>query len=97
MFDYRKGYKLSTYATINKIVRVSRNLLQKNGRESTDEEIAAEFGLPEYVTLADFIEDHDAKAPAEAASFTLLKEEIGKVLDTLTERERVVLMLCFGF
>ena len=146
-FDYRKGYKFSTYATwwirqaitraiadqartiripvhmvetINKLVRVSRNLLQKNGREPTDEEIAVEMEVPvervreikkiaqEPVSLespigeeddshlGDFIEDHDAKAPADAASFTLLKEQLGEVLDTLTEREKEVLRLRFG-
>ena len=146
-FDYRKGYKFSTYATwwirqaitraiadqartiripvhmvetINKLVRVSRNLLQKNGREPTDEEIAAEMEVPvdrvreikkiaqEPVSLetpigeeddshlGDFIEDHDAQAPADAASFMLLKEQLEDVLDTLTAREKQVLRLRFG-
>ena len=154
-FDYRKGYKFSTYAiwwiyqaitlaiadqartikipvhiveTINKLNRVSRNLLYENGYEPTDAEIAAEmevpvgrvceikkiaqepisldipiveepddeFGLPEYDTLADYIVYEDAQDPFDAVSFTLLKEEIGKVLDTLTAREKIVLMLRFG-
>ena len=146
-FDYRKGYKFSTYATwwirqaitraiadqartiripvhmvetINKLIRVSRNLLQKNGREPTDEEIAVEMEVPvdrvreikkiaqEPVSLetpigeeddshlGDFIEDHDAQAPAEAASFMLLREQLGEVLDTLTAREKSVLRLRFG-
>ncbi len=146
-FDYRKGYKLSTYATwwirqaitrsiadqartiripvhmvetINKLVRTSRQLLQELGREPTAEEIAEEMGLtPERVReiqkiaqepvsletpigeeedshLGDFIEDVDALAPAEAASFMLLKEQIEEVLDTLNEREQRVLRLRFG-
>ncbi|MBE8951232.1 MAG: RNA polymerase sigma factor RpoD [Quinella sp. 3Q1] len=146
-FDYRKGYKFSTYATwwirqaitraiadqartiripvhmvetINKLTRVSRNLLQKNGREPTDEEIAEEMELDvarvreikkisqEPVSLetpvgeeddshlGDFIEDHDAPAPADAASFMLLKEQLEDVLGTLTQREKNVLRLRFG-
>jgi RNA polymerase primary sigma factor len=146
-FDYRKGYKLSTYATwwirqaitrsiadqartiripvhmvetINKLVRTSRQLLQELGREPTAEEIAEEMGLtPERVReiqkiaqepvsletpigeeedshLGDFIEDVDALAPAEAASFVMLKEQIEEVLDTLNEREQRVLRLRFG-
>ncbi len=146
-FDYRKGYKFSTYATwwirqaitraiadqartiripvhmvetINKLIRVSRNLLQQNGREPTDEEIAVEMEVPvdrvreikkiaqEPVSLetpigeeddshlGDFIEDHDAQAPADAASAILLKEQLGEVLDTLTAREKEVLRLRFG-
>ena len=146
-FDYRKGYKFSTYATwwirqaitraiadqartiripvhmvetINKLIRVSRNLLQKNGREPTDEEIAEEMEVPvervreikkiaqEPVSLetpvgeeddshlGDFIEDHDAPAPADAASFMLLKEQLEDVLGTLTPREKNVLRLRFG-
>ena len=146
-FDYRKGYKFSTYATwwirqaitraiadqartiripvhmvetINKLIRVSRNLLQKNGREPTDEEIAEEMELPverireikkiaqEPVSLetpvgeeddshlGDFIEDQDAPAPADAASFMLLKEQLEDVLGTLTPREKNVLRLRFG-
>ena len=146
-FDYRKGYKFSTYATwwirqaitraiadqartiripvhmvetINKLIRISRNLLQKNGREPTDEEIAVEMDIPvervreikkiaqEPVSLetpvgeeddshlGDFIEDHDAPAPADAASFMLLKEQLEDVLGTLTPREKNVLRLRFG-
>ena len=137
-FDYRKGYKFSTYATwwirqaITRaiadqartiripVIRVSRNLLQKNGREPTDEEIAEEMELPvervreikkiaqEPVSLetpvgeeddshlGDFIEDQDAPAPADAASFMLLKEQLEDVLGTLTPREKNVLRLRFG-
>ena len=146
-FDYRKGYKFSTYATwwirqaitraiadqartiripvhmvetINKLIRVSRNLLQKNGREPTDEEIAAEMeievarvreirkiaqepvsletpvGEEDDSHLGDFIEDQDAPAPADAASFMLLKEQLEDVLGTLTPREKNVLRLRFG-
>ncbi len=146
-FDYRKGYKFSTYATwwirqaitraiadqartiripvhmvetINKFNRVSRQLVQVLGREPTAEEIAAEMemgvdrvreiikiaqepvsletpiGEEEDSHLGDFIEDHDAPAPAEAASFRLLKEKLEEVLDTLTTREKKVLRLRFG-
>ncbi|AZR73138.1 RNA polymerase sigma factor RpoD [Anoxybacter fermentans] len=146
-FDYRKGYKFSTYATwwirqaitrsiadqartiripvhmvetINKLIRVSRQLLQELGREPTPEEIAKEMDLtPEKVReimkiaqepvsletpigeeedshLGDFIEDEDAPAPAAAASYKLLKEQLGDVLDTLSEREKRVLELRFG-
>ena len=146
-FDYRKGYKFSTYATwwirqaitraiadqartiripvhmvetINKLIRVSRNLLQKNGREPTDEEIAVELdvsvervreikkiaqepvsletpvGEEDDSHLGDFIEDQDAQAPADAASFMLLKEQLEDVLGTLTPREKNVLRLRFG-
>ena len=146
-FDYRKGYKFSTYATwwirqaitraiadqartiripvhmvetINKLIRVSRNLLQKNGRDPTDEEIAKEMEVPvervreirkiaqepvsletpvgeeEDSHLGDFIEDQDAPAPADAASFMLLKEQLEDVLGTLTPREKNVLRLRFG-
>ncbi|MCL6553478.1 MAG: RNA polymerase sigma factor RpoD [Firmicutes bacterium] len=146
-FDWRKGYKFSTYATwwirqaitraladqartiripvhmvetINKLVRVSRQLLQELGREPTAEEIAEAMGLPvervreinkiaqepisletpigeeEDSHLGDFIEDHDALAPAEAASFTMLKEQLESVLETLSPRERKVLKLRFG-
>ena len=146
-FDYRKGYKFSTYATwwirqaitraiadqartiripvhmvetINKLIRVSRQLLQSLGREPSPEEIAKEMdvsvdrvreimkiaqepvsletpiGEEEDSHLGDFIEDHDAPAPAEAASFVLLKEQLEDVLDTLTEREEKVLRLRFG-
>jgi RNA polymerase primary sigma factor len=146
-FDYRKGYKFSTYATwwirqaitraiadqartiripvhmvetINKLMRQHRRLLQEYGREPTPEEIglAMEIG-PEKVEeilkisqepvsletpigeeedshLGDFIEDRNALAPADAASFQLLKEQVGEVLHTLTEREARVLELRFG-
>ncbi|HIX84060.1 MAG TPA: RNA polymerase sigma factor RpoD [Candidatus Megamonas gallistercoris] len=106
--------------TINKLIRVSRQLLQSLGREPTPEEIAKEMnvsvdrvreimkiaqepvsletpiGEEEDSHLGDFIEDHDAPAPAEAASFVLLKEQLEDVLDTLTEREEKVLRLRFG-
>jgi RNA polymerase primary sigma factor len=146
-FDYRKGYKFSTYATwwirqaitraiadqartiripvhmvetINKLIRVSRQLLQSLGREPTAEEIAEEMemspdrvreimkiaqepvsletpiGEEEDSHLGDFIEDQDAPAPAEAASFRLLKEQLEEVLNTLTPREEKVLRLRFG-
>ena len=146
-FDYRKGYKFSTYATwwirqaitraiadqartiripvhmvetINKLIRVSRQLLQENGREPTPQEIAERMDFPvervreimkiaqepvsletpigeeEDSHLGDFIEDQEAPAPAEAASFTLLKEQLSEVLDTLTDRERKVLSKRFG-
>ncbi|NMB96074.1 MAG: RNA polymerase sigma factor RpoD, partial [Clostridiaceae bacterium] len=146
-FDYRKGYKFSTYATwwirqaitraiadqartiripvhmvetINKLIRVSRQLLQELGREPTPEEIAKEMNLPvekvrevmkisqepvsletpigeeEDSHLGDFIPDDEAPAPAESAAFTLLKEQLMDVLDTLTPREEKVLRLRFG-
>ncbi len=146
-FDWRKGFKFSTYATwwirqaitraladqartiripvhmvetINKLIRVSRTLLQELGREPTAEEIAQAMILPvervreiikiaqepisletpigeeEDSHLGDFIEDQDALAPAEAASFTMLKEQLEDVLETLTPRERKVLKLRFG-
>jgi len=146
-FDYRKGYKFSTYATwwirqaitraiadqartiripvhmvetINKLIRVSRQLLQELGREPLPEEIADEMdisvervreimkiaqepvsletpiGEEEDSHLGDFIEDEDAPAPAEAASFLLLKEQLEEVLETLTPREEKVLRLRFG-
>jgi len=106
--------------TINKLIRVSRQLLQKHGREPTLEEIAAEMdvsvervreimkiaqepvsletpiGEEEDSHLGDFIEDHDAPAPADAASFMLLKEQLAEVLSTLTDREKKVLKLRFG-
>ncbi|GGG05989.1 RNA polymerase sigma factor RpoD [Paenibacillus aceti] len=106
--------------TINKLIRVSRQLLQEIGREPTPEEIAAEMDIsPEKVreimkiaqepvsletpigeendsNLGDFIEDHDALAPADAAAFELLREQLEEVLDTLTEREENVLRLRFG-
>lgn len=146
-FDYRKGYKFSTYATwwirqaitraiadqartiripvhmvetINKLIRVSRQLLQELGREPAPEEIAEEMDLSvervreimkiaqepvsletpigeeEDSHLGDFIEDQEVPAPAEAASFILLKEQLEGVLNTLTEREEKVLRLRFG-
>ena len=146
-FDYRKGYKFSTYATwwirqaitraiadqartiripvhmvetINKLIRVSRQLLQEYGREPLPEEIAEEMGIPEEKVreiikiaqepvsletpigeeedshLGDFIPDDDAPAPADAAAFNLLKEQLMGVLSTLTPREEMVLKLRFG-
>ena len=146
-FDYRKGYKFSTYATwwirqaithaiadqartiripvhmvetINKLIRVSRQLLQEYGREPLPEEIAEEMGISEDKVreiikiaqepvsletpigeeedshLGDFLPDEDAPAPAEAAAFTLLKEQLMSVLSTLTPREEMVLKLRFG-
>ncbi|MDF2926504.1 MAG: sigA [Paenibacillaceae bacterium] len=106
--------------TLNKFIRVSRQLLQDLGREPTNEEIAKEMGLTlekieeikkigqEPISLdtpigeendsllGDFIEDHDALAPADSAAFMLLKEQLEDVLDTLTEREENVLRLRFG-
>lgn len=146
-FDYRKGYKFSTYATwwirqaitraiadqartiripvhmvetINKLIRITRQLVQQLGREPTPEEIAdvmditmdrvreiqkiaqepvsleTPIGEEEDSHLGDFIEDHEAPAPAEAASFLLLKEQLEEVLETLTPREEKVLRLRFG-
>ena len=145
-FDYRKGYKFSTYATwwirqaitraiadqartiripvhkvetINKLIRVSRQLLQALGREPTPEEIAEEMKMPvervreilkisqepvsletpigeeEDSHLGDFIKDDNVPVPADAATFTLLKEQLEEVLGTLTEREQKVLTLRF--
>jgi len=106
--------------TINKLIRVSRQLLQQLGREPSPEEIAKEMeisvervreimkiaqepvsletpiGEEEDSHLGDFIEDQDAPAPADAASFMLLKEQLEEVLDTLTPREEKVLRLRFG-
>ena len=106
--------------TINKLIRVSRQLLQELGRDPTPEEIAAAMEIPvervreiqkvaqepvsletpigeeEDSHLGDFIEDEDAPAPAEAASYILLKEQLESVLDTLTAREEKVLRLRFG-
>ena len=106
--------------TINKLIRVSRQLLQEYGREPTPEEIAKEMGISENKVreiikiaqepvsletpigeeedshLGDFIPDDDAPAPAEAASFALMKEQLMEVLDTLTPREEKVLRLRFG-
>ena len=146
-FDYKKGYKFSTYATwwirqaitraiadqartiripvhmvetINKVLRVSRQLLQELGHEASTEEIAANMnmsvekvreimklaqepvsletpiGEEEDSHLGDFIPDDDAPAPAEAASYTLLREQLCEVLHTLTPREEQVLRLRFG-
>lgn len=146
-FDYRKGYKFSTYATwwirqaitraiadqartiripvhmvetINKLIRVSRQLLQELGREPTPEEIAEEMDMPvervreilkisqepvsletpigeeEDSHLGDFIQDDNVPVPADAAAFTLLKEQLVEVLGTLTDREQKVLRLRFG-
>ena len=146
-FDYRKGYKFSTYATwwirqaitraiadqartiripvhmvetINKLIRVSRQLLQELGREPTPEEIAKEMnmsvdrvreilkisqepvsletpiGEEEDSHLGDFIQDDNVPVPADAAAFTMLKEQLEEVLGTLTEREQKVLRLRFG-
>lgn len=146
-FDYRKGFKFSTYATwwirqaitraiadqartiripvhmvetINKLIRVQRQLLQELGREPLPEEIAQQMdisvervreimkiaqepvsletpiGEEEDSHLGDFIEDEDALAPAEAASYMLLKEQLEEVLETLTPREEKVLRLRFG-
>ena len=146
-FDYRKGYKFSTYATwwirqaitraiadqartiripvhmvetINKLIRVSRQLLQELGREPTPEEIAEEMKMPvdrvreilkisqepvsletpigeeEDSHLGDYIQDDNVPVPADAAAFTLLKEQLIEVLGTLTEREQKVLRLRFG-
>jgi len=106
--------------TINKLIRVSRQLLQELGRDPLPEEVAAQMGMTEEKVreimkiaqepvsletpigeeedshLGDFIPDEDAPAPAEAASFTLLKEQLIEVLDTLTPREEKVLRLRFG-
>ncbi len=146
-FDWRKGYKFSTYATwwirqaitrsiadqartiripvhmvetINKLIRISRQLLQEYGREPTPEEIAIEMDMSEEKVreilkiaqepvsletpigeeedshLGDFIPDDDVPAPAEAAAFSMLKEQLMEVLNTLTEREQKVLKLRFG-
>ena len=106
--------------TINKLIRVSRQLLQEEGREPPPDEIAAEMGISvekgreilkiaqepvsletpigeeEDSHLGDFIPDEDAPAPAEAAAFSMLKEQLVDVLGTLTEREQKVLKLRFG-
>ena len=106
--------------TINKLIRVSRQLLQQYGRDPSPEELAREMDIPEEKVreilkiaqepvsletpigeeedshLGDFIPDEDAPAPAEAAAFTLLKEQLLDVLDTLTDREKKVLKLRFG-
>lgn len=146
-FDYRKGFKFSTYATwwirqaitraiadqartiripvhmvetINKLLRVSRQLVQELGRDPTPEEIAKEMNISEERVreilkiaqepvsletpigeeddshLGDFIEDQEVQAPADAAAFELLKEQLDDVLETLTPREKKVLKLRFG-
>jgi len=146
-FDYRKGYKFSTYATwwirqaitraiadqartiripvhmvetINKLIRVNRQLLQELGREPSPEEIAEQLDMPvdrvreimkisqepvsletpigeeEDSHLGDFIQDDNVPVPADAAAFTLLREQLVEVLGTLTEREQKVLRLRFG-
>ena len=146
-FDFRKGFKFSTYATwwirqaitraiadqartiripvhmvetINKLIRVSRQLLQELGREPTPEEIAEQMNMPvdrvreilkisqepvsletpigeeEDSHLGDFIQDDNVPVPADAAAFTLLKEQLVEVLRTLTDREQKVLRLRFG-
>ncbi len=106
--------------TINKLIRISRQLLQELGREPSPEEIAERMGLPvervreimkisqepvsletpigeeEDSHLGDFIRDDNAPVPAEAAAYTLLKEQLNEVLDTLTDREKQVLKLRFG-
>lgn len=106
--------------TINKLIRVSRQLLQELGREPTPEEIAKEMNMPEERVreilkisqepvsletpigeeedshLGDFIQDDNVPVPADAAAFTLLKEQLVEVLDTLTDREQKVLRLRFG-
>lgn len=146
-FDYKKGFKFSTYATwwirqsitraiadqartiripvhmvetINKLVRVQRQLVQELGRDPTPEEISEEINMEEDKVreimkiaqepvsletpigeeedshLGDFIEDENALAPADAATFTMLREELVEVLDSLTPREQRVLKLRFG-
>lgn len=146
-FDFRKGYKFSTYATwwirqaitraiadqartiripvhmvetINRLVRTQRQLVQKLGREATPEELAKELDMPvdrvreimkisqdpvsletpigeeEDSHLGDFIQDDNVEVPADAATYTLLHEQLMEVLSTLTEREQKVLRLRFG-
>ncbi len=146
-FDYRKGYKFSTYATwwirqaitraiadqartiripvhmvetINKLIRVSRQLLQELGREPTPDEIAEKMdlstervreilkisqepvsletpiGKEEDSHLGDFIQDDNVPVPADAAAFTMLREQLEEVFGTLTDREQKVLRLRFG-
>ncbi len=146
-FDYRKGFKFSTYATwwirqaitrsiadqartiripvhmvetINKLIRVSRQLLQEYGREPTSEEIAKEMGISvekvreikkisqdpvsletpigeeEDSHLGDFIPDDDIPSPVDAAAYSMLQKQLREVLDTLSEREKKVLILRFG-
>ena len=146
-FDYRKGYKFSTYATwwirqaitraiadqartirvpvhmieaINKVVRTSRRLVQELGREPTPEEVAEKLTLPvekiksvlkaaqepisldrpigedDDSNLGDFIEDTSVISPAQAAAFSMLKDEVNEVLETLSKREAKVIRLRFG-
>ncbi|HZE20239.1 MAG TPA: RNA polymerase sigma factor RpoD, partial [Candidatus Angelobacter sp.] len=146
-FDYRKGYKFSTYATwwirqaitraiadqartirvpvhmieaINKVVRTSRRLVQELGREPTPEEVADKLQLPvdkiksvlkaaqepisldrpigedDDSNLGDFIEDTSVVSPAQAAAFSMLKDEVNEVLETLSKREAKVIRLRFG-
>jgi RNA polymerase primary sigma factor len=146
-FDYRKGYKFSTYATwwirqaitraiadqartirvpvhmieaINKVVRTSRRLVQELGREPTPEEVAEKLQLPvdkiksvlkaaqepisldrpigedDDSNLGDFIEDTSVVSPAQAAAFSMLKDEVNEVLETLSKREAKVIRLRFG-
>ena len=146
-FEYRRGYKFSTYATwwirqaitrsiadqartiripvhmietINKLMRVQKTLVQELGREPTAEEVADETQMPvdrvrailkmaqqpislqspigdsDDTTFGDFIEDKGAENPSDMASYSLLKEKLGHVLETLTDRERKVLQLRFG-
>ncbi len=146
-FDYRKGYKFSTYATwwirqaitraiadqartirvpvhmieaINKVVRTSRRLVQELGREPTPEEVAGKLQLPvdkiksvlkaaqepisldrpigedDDSNLGDFIEDTSVVSPAQAAAFSMLKDEVNEVLETLSKREAKVIRLRFG-
>jgi RNA polymerase primary sigma factor len=146
-FEYRRGYKFSTYATwwirqaitrsiadqartiripvhmietINKLMRVQKQLIQDFGREASPEEIADEMGLPvervravlkmaqqpislqspvgdsDDTNFGDFIEDKAAENPSEMTSYALLKDKLGEVLTSLTERERKVLEMRFG-
>ncbi len=146
-FEYRRGYKFSTYATwwirqaitrsiadqartiripvhmietINKLMRVQKQLVQDFGREATPEEIADEMQMPvervravlkmaqqpislqspvgdsDDTNFGDFIEDKSAENPSDMTSYSLLKDKLGEVLETLTERERKVLELRFG-
>jgi RNA polymerase primary sigma factor len=146
-FDYRKGYKFSTYATwwirqaitraiadqartirvpvhmieaINKVVRTSRRLVQELGREPTPEEVAGRLGLPvdkiksvlkaaqepisldrpigedDDSNLGDFIEDTSVVSPAQSAAYSMLKDEVNEVLETLSKREAKVIRLRFG-
>src|SRR5687767_13075268 len=146
-FEYRRGYKFSTYATwwirqsitrsiadqartiripvhmietINKLMRAQKQLIQDFGREPTPEEIADEIQMPvervravlkmaqqpislqspvgdgEDTNFGDFIEDKTADNPSEMTSYSLLKDKLGDVLSSLTERERKVLELRFG-